>query len=76
MKRLMTTLRRALLRLQIMALDMQIYGATKTLEQVACPILANRVENARHIARTGRNRLICRYNALLPIGQNKIWSLI
>lgn len=75
MNRLLNPIRRAGLWLAIFALDIQIDGTTKAMQMVRCPMTLGRMEIARHVTRAERTRLRGEYNATLPVGQRRTWSM-
>lgn len=56
---------------QIYALDITIDGQTEALDAIGDPVLKFRIETARSNARRER----ARFNALLPIGQRRMWRM-
>ena len=42
---------------------------------VRCPLTLGRMEIARHVTRAERTRLRGEYNATLPVGQRRTWSM-
>ena len=79
MTNLLTLLRRAGLWLAIYALEILIKGSTDTLawlnDIAADVMLRTRVELARSGARRELARLRSEYNATLPVGQRRTWSM-
>ena len=72
-------IRRALIWFAIFSLEAQIKGATDTLcwlqDIHGDVMLINRIEIARSNSRRELARLRGEYNATLPIGQRRTWSL-
>jgi len=66
---------RLILMARIYALDITIAGQTECLECVASPNHKQEIEIARSNARRERTRLRVEYNALLPVGQRRIWKM-
>lgn len=67
--------KRFILMLQIYALDIEIAGQGECLSCVRCPLTLGKIEIARTNARAERARLRTLYNATLPPGQLRIWSV-
>lgn len=72
-------IRRALLWFAIYSREAQIKGATDTLNWLhdinGDVMLINRIEIARTNSRIELARLRSEYNATLPVGQRRTWSL-
>lgn len=66
---------RHVLWLQIYAMEILIAGQTECLASIGDPIYCGRIEIARHIARGELARLRSEYNATLPVGQRRTWSM-
>lgn len=75
----MKSINRALLWLQIFALEIHIEGQGKVLswlnEIKGDPITRGNIELSRHDARAELARLRARYNATLPVGHRRTWHL-
>lgn len=71
----MKTIKLLLLWFQIYALDINIKGQDECLALVKSPTLHFKITVARSNARRERTRLRGEFNALLPIGQRRTWTL-
>lgn len=73
----MTRIKRAMLWLQLFALEIHIEGQTKTLgwlnEIDGDPITRSNIEQAQRNARAERARLRAEYNATFRVGQRRTW---
>lgn len=76
---MLNLIRRAALRFAIFSIEAQIKGGTDTLEWLneinGDVILRNRIEIARTNNRCELARLRAAYNATLPVGQRRTWSM-
>ena len=72
---LVTLAKRAGLWLQIRNLETLIDGQGKALEVVTCPLTAYRITLARSAARRQLVRLRGDYNATLPVGVRRTWTM-
>lgn len=66
-------IKRAVLSLRIYADDIEIDGQTETLQFNISPELRRKIEHKRIATRRHRALLRSRLDALLPIGQRRIW---
>jgi hypothetical protein len=71
----LTAARRAMLMFQIRSLEVTIYGQEECLACVTDPMLNARILVARSTARRELARVRAAYNATLPVGQRRTWSM-
>lgn len=75
LKTLSTAIRRLFWLYQIRSLEITIHGQTSTLDYIADRILEARIIAARHHTRRELAKARAEYNALLPVGQRRIWKM-
>lgn len=66
---------RLALMFQIRSLEILIDGQNKALEVVTCPITAYKITVARHQARHDLAITRAEYNATLPVGIRRTWTM-
>lgn len=71
----MNAIKRLVVMFQLYAVDITIKGQDECLACISDPILSFKITVARMNARRERTRLRGQYNALLPVGQRKTWSM-
>lgn len=71
----MERIKRLVLAMRLMALDITIDGQCQCLARETDPLVRLRIEIARAKARRERTRLRMAYNATLPPGKVRIWPV-
>ena len=70
-----TALRRLFWLYQIRSLEITIHGQSECLDLVVDRLLEARIIAARHHTRCELAKARAEYNALLPVGQRRIWKM-
>ena len=70
-----TAIRRLFWLYQIRSLEITIHGQSECIDLVVDRLLEARIIAARHHTRRELAKARAEYNALLPVGQRRIWKM-